>query len=68
MAKAASEKPSDSDCFALREDERLCRSYTVPKGQSLTIVGSPYAYEAWSIVKALPGDAQIVGYIMRMVE
>lgn len=69
MAKATSEKRPDSDTFALRGDERLGQSFIIPKGRTLRLDPCSHAaQEVWPIVKELPGDAQIVGYIIRMVE
>lgn len=50
------------------ENVRLGASRIHPKGVQFEILSGEYDLEVWPIVKELSGDAQVVGYVIRMVE
>lgn len=52
----------------IRENERLGTSFIHPKGNQFVIPPCDRDFEVWPIVKALPGDAQIAGYLIRLIE
>ena len=52
----------------LREGERLGHSMIFSEGGELNISAEGYVLEVWPILKELPGEAQVMGYIIRMVK
>lgn len=52
----------------IRENERLGESYIIPKGERFEIPLGSYDLEVWPIIRSMPGDAMIMGYVIRLIE